>query len=187
MEAPKKLRKLKHHKINKTTRKLESNTDDGSQNSESLSIEETTTAMVKTRILLDDDSITKLPRKKPPRKARRKSRTLCDEGESTSSADGETLSTAKPEGPEKEPEEAATIRSKESFPCVPEDAFYYHRDRVKEARTKAAMKARLQCVRAKKELKRRAAIMPTARALAPPKQQKKEKGDVPYDLRSIRM
>ena len=81
-------------------------------------------------------------------------------------------------------EEAPKIDPANSTPQIPEDAFYYSRDRQKAAKRQAALQARSKRMHARKEIRRRAHIMPTSRAMAPPDKQRLEKGNVPRDSRS---
>ena len=83
-------------------------------------------------------------------------------------------------------EDAQSAKSDESLPSLPENDVYCDAKCQKETCASAAEKKRKRDAHARKELHRRSSITPTSRALAPQKQQRRVKGNLPCDEKSLR-
>ena len=153
--------------------------DDASEATEMLLQEQHPQDKINLRVLLDEESIDSMPRKKQAQQMKVKRKAMPTDDESTNSATHASITVAAEPG-----NQTGSHNKNTSLPSVPEDVLPSKRDRLKKARVQSAIKARIKRVRAEKERKRTANIIPNSRGLAPKKYRRRQKGEIPNDARA---
>ena len=77
------------------------------------------------------------------------------------------------------------LNSNNKCPSIPETVLYYKKDRQREAKNQVLKRRRKHSEYARKNAKREGFIIPTAQALTPEKQKRRQKGEIPCDNKSI--